>query len=101
VVQQTFDTAAPLIFLGDKHMQKIYHDAFGNEVIVDDEISLLGPNPLGGQSPEAVVLQQQPVKFWRDGKLVDTNDLHYKPPMLSGYGVTQEALDEYLHHNKR
>lgn len=83
-------------------MRKVYHDANGVEVVVDDEISLLGPNPLKGESPEAVVPRQEPIKFWRNGKLTLTpNDLHYKPPMPTGYGVTQAEIDEWLHHNKR
>lgn len=63
---------------------KKYTDANGNEIEVDDEVSLIGPPPQE-PSPEAVNPASEPPQFWRtpEGK-EDWRTKKATPP--SGYG---------------
>jgi hypothetical protein len=76
--------------------RKTYLLEDGSTVTVDDSISLLGPNPnLAGTTAQNSPrdLKHQPIQFWK------ADEAHRpKPDLLTGYGINQDELNEYLYH---
>lgn len=65
---------------------KTYKDADGNEITVDDEVSLIGPPPQE-PSPEAVNPASQPPQFWKTPETEEDKDWRTrKAKEPSGYG---------------
>lgn len=68
----------------------------GSTVTVNDEVSLLGPDPnvagCGARNSNRD-LSHQPIQFWTPRKPM--------PKFPEGYGITQEFLDEWNYHNGR
>ena len=79
--------------------KRIYEDADGNPIEVDDEISLLGPQPK--QSPDSSTNRQfEPIKsFHQPAPLREENWRTKKAPFPTGYGITQADIDEWKRNN--